>query len=571
MDPDIRDQLCCIRKVSSLRVESSFVIPFPQCAVRSCRMLRSAPLQHQAHSPKLDDETWFLYICITIGLVCIAGIMSGLTLGLMSLDAVDLEVLRRSGSTKEKRYAAKIAPLLESPHKLLVSLLLCNAAATEALPLYIDRLTNPATAVLVSVAILLIFGEILPQAACSNHGLMLGAAFAPLVRVLIFVTAPIAWPIAWLLDQMLGNKESALFRRGQLKALVDIHASGNIFGGNLSADEVAIMKGALDLTSKTAAHAMTPLDLVFMLSSDAVLDEETLTALIASGHSRVPVHSPDDRKNILGILLVKELLLIDPRAGVQVKDLKVRSLPHLPAETPMWDMLKLFEIGRSHMAVLTRPTEKSLELQRLAELAAAAAEKASMIDIDSDLEDTDPDDYAPMSLDYSAWDPSQTEIVAIGIITIEDVLEELLQQEIVDETDQYVDNLHKDRVDAALLARTLPPHLQRVLNSRALLPRIGPAGGFMEQRSGWKTDQNDTGIGPSEPPPPPPQLHLHAQSPIERASAASLARHLAKKDPSRHEAATQPRRDHNFRQVVEKEIDSLRPLLEKQHSFTNKG
>lgn len=57
----------------------------------------------------------------------------------------------------------------------------------------------------------------------------------------------------------------ALFRRAQLQALVDLHADVAGMGGTLSADEACIIRNALDLTSKTAASAMTPLASVFML------------------------------------------------------------------------------------------------------------------------------------------------------------------------------------------------------------------------------------------------------------------------------------------------------------------
>jgi len=48
---------------------------------------------------------WFVYAGISGFLVIFAGIMSGLTLGLMSLGLVDLEILQRSGSPSEKRQA----------------------------------------------------------------------------------------------------------------------------------------------------------------------------------------------------------------------------------------------------------------------------------------------------------------------------------------------------------------------------------------------------------------------------------------------------------------------------------
>ena len=87
----------------------------------------------------------------------------------------------------------------------------------------------------------------------------------------------------------------ALFRRAQLKALVDAHGLKEGLGGNLSHDEITVIQGALDLTHKTAADCMTPMDKVFMLPSDAVLEEHTLADIILSGHSRVPVHRPGNR------------------------------------------------------------------------------------------------------------------------------------------------------------------------------------------------------------------------------------------------------------------------------------
>ncbi|GKC84510.1 DUF21 domain-containing protein-like protein isoform X2, partial [Tanacetum coccineum] len=61
-------------------------------------------------------------------------IMSGLTLGLMSLGLVELEILQRSGTpTEREKQAAVIFPVVQKQHQLLVTLLLCNAAAMEML------------------------------------------------------------------------------------------------------------------------------------------------------------------------------------------------------------------------------------------------------------------------------------------------------------------------------------------------------------------------------------------------------------------------------------------------------
>ena len=73
--------------------------------------------------------------------------------------------------------------LLKPFHWTLVTLLLANSLAMEALPVVLSVVLSPRAAVVVSVTAVLLVGEILPQAVCSRFGLGLGARFAWLVGI----------------------------------------------------------------------------------------------------------------------------------------------------------------------------------------------------------------------------------------------------------------------------------------------------------------------------------------------------------------------------------------------------
>lgn len=448
---------------------------------------------------ELTNVEYLAFLLSAIGLVITAGIMSGLTLGLMSLDDVEMEILSQSGSVKEKHYARKIRPCLKNPHKLLVTLVLWNAVAAEALPLVLDRITDPVTAVILSVTVVLMFGEIIPQAICSSHGLAIGSLFAPVVKMLLVVTSPVSVPISAILDVVIGHRHSALFRRAQLKTFVDLHEKSKPYGGSLSTDEITIIKGALDLAHKCARAAMTPLDKVFMLPIDTVLDKETLSSILEFGHSRILLHQRGDRRNIIGLLLVKELIMVNPHANVPISSMQIRHVPRLLAETPMYDMLKLFKTGKTHMVVLTEPTREAYERQqRLEEETAididlysldsegipdSTSERQNEIRplIEDDKMDgsalyeaksssVDASSISSSSMDaddvlFDSLDAARNELEAVGIITIEDVLEELLGDEIIDETDRHVDNLGRFPVNKSVLLKDLPKYLKDSLRS----------------------------------------------------------------------------------------------------------
>ena len=85
--------------------------------------------------------------------------MSGLTIGLLSLDIMSLKILRDGGTPKQRQQAERIMPIIERHHLLLVTLLLTNAASVESMPIFLDRISNPLTAIVVSVTAVLLFGE----------------------------------------------------------------------------------------------------------------------------------------------------------------------------------------------------------------------------------------------------------------------------------------------------------------------------------------------------------------------------------------------------------------------------
>ncbi|CAG7867632.1 unnamed protein product [Brassica rapa] len=436
----------------------------------------------EAEDIRFGSPWWFVVVGVACLLVLFAGIMSGLTLGLMSLGLVELEILQQSGSSSEKKQASAILPVVKKQHQLLVTLLLCNAAAMEALPICLDKIFHPFVAVLLSVTFVLAFGEIIPQAICSRYGLAVGANFLWLVRILMILCYPIAYPIGKVvLDAVIGHNDT-LFRRAQLKALVSMHSQEAGKGGELTHEETMIISGALDLSEKTAEEAMTPIESTFSLDVTTKLNWETIGKILSRGHSRIPVYLGNP-KNIIGLLLVKSLLTVRAETETSVSSVSIRKIPRVPSDMPLYDILNEFQKGNSHMAAVVKVKDKDKKKNTqlmsngeppkeeymnsysspllTAPLLKHVDEKhhdAVVVDIDK----------APTHVETRGRNFQQNGLVTreelprllednedaevIGIITLEDVFEELLQAEIVDETDVYIDVHKRVRVAAAAAA-----------------------------------------------------------------------------------------------------------------------
>lgn len=351
-------------------------------------------LKEDEGKPAEDPSLW-AYLGTAVALVLLGGAFAGLTIALMGQDEIYLQVIATSGEGPERQNAKKVLKLLQKgKHWVLVTLLLSNVITNETLPIVLDRsLGGGWPAVLSSTVLIVIFGEIVPQSICVRYGLPIGAWMSPFVLALMWIMAPVAWPTAKLLDKLLGEDHGTTYKKAGLKTLVTLHKTlGTSPDERLNQDEVTIISAVLDLKDKPVGSIMTPMNDVFTMSADTVLDEKMMDTILSAGYSRIPIYTPDNAHNFVGMLLVKMLITYDPEDALRVRDFALATLPETRPETSCLDIVNFFQEGKSHMVLVS---------------------------------DFPGEPYG-----------------ALGVVTLEDVIEELIGEEIIDESDVFID-VHK--------------------------------------------------------------------------------------------------------------------------------
>ncbi len=268
-----------------------------QCTLEGSESVVCNGTQYEAsceHILEFGTSAWWTAVALVVVCICISGMMSGLVIGLFTVDVLTLDILATSGTEDQRRYAPRVKELVLNHHWLLVTLMLINTLVGEALPIFLDGLAGPAAAIFIAVALILIFGELVPQSLCARYGLAVGAKLYWFVTFLKYATSPVSYPLALLLDCMVGHKDALFFQRTELKELVALHSEGRHARTHrqrmaLSDHEISVIHGALDLHRKTVRELMTPMHRVFKLEEETVLDEATIrmasTFITAASHT----------------------------------------------------------------------------------------------------------------------------------------------------------------------------------------------------------------------------------------------------------------------------------------------
>jgi metal transporter CNNM len=317
-----------------------------------------------------------LVILEVIGFILAAAICSGLNIAVMSLDVSDLKRKALLGNIQAK----KVLPFRQKTHLVLASILLTNVAAVSATSLVLSRLVNGWIAGALSTLLIVVFGEILPQAWFAKNALKYTSRLTPLLSLMIGTTYIISKPLEKLLNQFFPNEKAKLQSRHELGLIITEHLDNN--ASELDDNEIEIVRGALLLSEKRVRDIMTKITKTYWLTPDVLLNDPKIDEIKNQGFSRIPIFDAGLTK-CYGVMLMKNLVDIDfDENNIFVRDMALYPAQLIGSMTALDTLFRKFITSGSHLI----PVEKDDRI--------------------------------------------------VGIVTIEDLIEEIFNQEIEDETDR---------------------------------------------------------------------------------------------------------------------------------------
>ncbi len=322
-------------------------------------------------------STLVIFIVIAL-LLASSAMFSGLTIGLLSLNHYELKRKAQLGNKSAKI----VYPIRALGHQLMVTLLIGNVVVNAGITALLDTKVNGLYAVLLTTVFVVIFGEILPMAYLRKHGLIISAKLAPLLRQIIIILAPVAKPLGRMLDRWVGGENPTIYSKEELYKIFEEHQISD--ESDIEDDEVQIVRHALSFGDKQVRSIMTPRRMVVSVAVDDDVGPILVDELHKSGKSRFPVYNDKKSQNFVGILYLRDLISLD--VGGKVRDFMRKEVFYIHEEEMLDNALQAFLKTNHHLLVVVNSFEEF-----------------------------------------------------VGVVSFEDVIEQIIGKQIVDEFDQYAD------------------------------------------------------------------------------------------------------------------------------------
>ena len=229
--------------------------------------------------------------------------------------------------------------------------------------------------------LILIFSEIIPKTIGTSHWKSLMGFAAKAIRLLIIVLFPIVWCVEKLQKWITPKASETAISREEVGAMADVAEES----GELDEDENEIIQNLINIDEVTACDAMTP-RVVAAIAPESMTIKAFYKDRRFYHHSRIPVYADNDEYITGYILRVDALqLMAEDRFDARLRDIR-REVESFPEETPIVDVWNGMLEKKEQIAIIIN--------------------------------------------EYGSFQ---------GILTMEDVIETILGDEIVDERDAVVD------------------------------------------------------------------------------------------------------------------------------------
>lgn len=300
-------------------------------------------------------------------------LLTAMSLALRSLSLSHLRYWARKGDTVSK----KLYPLKARGSAVLLTIELLRSLAVSGSLILMGSLLWGVAAWLVGAAVLFLAFIVLSELYLRSVGTWLLAWMAPVLLNLPQALKFIMLPLGRVFDRFLAELPVTL-TRNELSHMIN---SVQVSDTDLSADELRIVRHALAFGEKSVHDIMTPRSVIKSVRDDDVLSPVLLDELHKSGHSRFPVFIANGEA-ATGILYIKDLL--DVKSHTRVSELMHKPVHYVNEDRELDHVLQAFIKTKQHMFLVVN---------------------------------------------------SFAEIT--GLVTIEDIIEQVLGKPIIDEFDRY--------------------------------------------------------------------------------------------------------------------------------------
>ena len=365
-----------------------------------------------------------------------------------------------SGDSIEKENISIIFEIMSNHNKYWVTTTLFSLVIATSIFIYICinvLISDNFKTIIFSFILFLIFLDLIPRYIVKIYNLSLISNCFNFIKFLIYIKSPITFILGKLYSFILSNQSISNFKMNKkdIKAFIelqrmkkeedtevknhsDTELSINEFNEEknknlsnegdkklaLNEEEANLMLSALDMREKKVEDVMIPLEKVYTIDYDEIINDQKIKEIIQKGYSRIPVFSFNNQNDLMGIIRIKQLLGLNFEQNKSLSDLniKVRKPIVVHPNIPIIDLLKVFLNGRSHMAFITDNVEKI-------QYAYGLDRNNSMMDLND-------------KQNFRRNINSNSSI--LGIVTLEDVIEHIYGIKINDEDDY--DNEKKQRM-----------------------------------------------------------------------------------------------------------------------------